>query len=154
MPHRGPFTGGGQAWSDVGQRENPFNPTRNPMIMTTTRTWMAVVAVAAVGCGLHAAETPATPAARIQNPPAAAVVQANATNRFKIKGMHCDGCAKGISSEVRALKGVASVEVSFKTKLADVAYDTNRVTQAEVIRVISEAGYEATAVKAQKGVRP
>ena len=82
------------------------------------------------------------------------VVQANATNQFKIKGMHCDGCAKGIAAEVRAVAGVAAVDVSFERKLAVVAFDTNRVGQVELIRVIKEAGFEATAVRNRKLALP
>jgi len=82
-----------------------------------------------------------------------AASRGSVTNIFQIRGMHCEGCAKGITGEVRALPGVGSVEVSYARKLAVVASDTNRVSEALSIRTIHEAGYEASVVKPGKGAR-
>jgi len=68
---------------------------------------------------------------------------ANATNTFAITGMHCDGCAKGITGELKLTPGVVSADISFSNKLAVVAYDTNRVSSARLIKVVEEAGYQA-----------
>jgi len=68
---------------------------------------------------------------------------ANFTNQFSITGMHCDGCAKGVRSELRAVPGVAEATVSLTNKLAIVVYDTNRVSEELLIKVVKEAGYEA-----------
>ncbi len=65
------------------------------------------------------------------------------TNSFTITGMHCDGCAKGITSELKRTAGVASATVTFSNQLAIVAFDTNRVTSAQLIKVINEAGFQA-----------
>lgn len=73
---------------------------------------------------------------------------ANQTNWFKISGMHCNGCAGGIRSELRQTAGVADATVSFTNKLAMVAYDTNSVTPKQLIGVIKEAGYSAKVTKA------
>jgi copper chaperone CopZ len=77
-------------------------------------------------------------------PPA---VTANATNRFAITGMTCNGCAGGIKAELKLAPGVASAEVSLTNKLAVVAYDTNRTSVAKLVKVITEAGFEAKPVK-------
>ena len=66
--------------------------------------------------------------------------------------MHCEGCAKGITGEVRVVPGVATVEVSLARKLAVVAYDTNRVSQTQLVRVIREAGYEALPLRERRGI--
>lgn len=87
-------------------------------------------------------------------PAITSTVQANTTNVFKIKGMHCDGCAKGIQAELKLLPGIASAQVDFAKKSAQVAYDTNRVDQARLIKTIRDAGYEAVPVRARKGLRP
>jgi copper chaperone CopZ len=122
--------------------------------MKTIRSWLVVAGLAVAWGAARAAETPKTTHADAARPAPVVVVQANATNQFKIKGMHCDGCAKGIAAEVRAVAGVAAVDVSFERKLAVVAFDTNRVGQVELIRVIKEAGFEATAVRNRKEARP
>jgi len=72
---------------------------------------------------------------------------ANATNRFVVNGMHCDGCAQGLTEELRNSKGVATVSVSLTNKLATIAFDTNQVTSARLIKVIREAGFKATLAK-------
>jgi copper chaperone len=75
------------------------------------------------------------------------IITANATNRFTIIGMHCDGCAQGIASELKRAPGVAFASVSFSNKLAVIAYDTNRISAAGLKKVIVEAGFEAKSAK-------
>ena len=73
----------------------------------------------------------------------AADVTANATNRFSISGMHCNGCAGGLTAEFKATPGVAMATVTLSNQLAVVTFDTNRVTTAKLLKVAKEAGYEA-----------
>ena len=73
----------------------------------------------------------------------AADVTANATNRFAISGMHCNGCAGGLTAEFKATPGVVAVTVTLTYQLAVVAFDTNRVTTPRLVKVVSEAGYQA-----------
>lgn len=77
----------------------------------------------------------------------ASKVTANATNRFTITGMHCDGCAGGLTAELKQTRGVASAAVTFSNKLAVVAHDTNRVTAAQLTKVIKDAGFTAKPIK-------
>jgi copper chaperone CopZ len=72
---------------------------------------------------------------------------ANATNEFTITGMHCNGCAQGLGSELQRARGVASATVSFTNRLAVVAYNTNRTSTAKLITVIEEAGFKAKKAK-------
>ena len=72
---------------------------------------------------------------------------ANATNQFTITGMHCDGCAGGLTAELKAARGVATAEVTFSNQLAVVAYDTNKVNTAQLTKVIKEAGFAAKEIK-------
>jgi len=76
------------------------------------------------GTHLHA-DTAASPGA---------IVRANTTNVSKIKGMHCDACAKGIRAELKLLPGIASAEVDFAKQSAEVTYDTNRIDQARLLK--------------------
>jgi len=72
--------------------------------------------------------------------------RANATNRFAIAGMHCEGCAGGLAEELKGTRGVISAQVTFSNKLAVVAYDTNRVSRATLVKVAKAAGFEAKPV--------
>lgn len=67
----------------------------------------------------------------------------NATNCFRVTGMHCKGCASGIASELRRTPGVARADVSLTNGTAVVVLDTNRVSSEALVRVIREAGYDA-----------
>jgi copper chaperone CopZ len=78
---------------------------------------------------------------------AANAVTANATNRFEVAGMHCDGCAQGLTAEFKSTSGVVAAQVTFSNKLAVVVFDTNRVNTAKLIKVADEAGYQAKPVK-------
>lgn len=69
------------------------------------------------------------------------------TNRFTISGMHCDGCAKGLTAEFKQTRGVVFAQVTFSNQLAIVAYDTNRVSPAKLIQVAKEAGFAAQPVQ-------
>ena len=68
---------------------------------------------------------------------------ANATNYFTISGMHCDGCANGLTAELKETKGVVAAQVTFSNQLAMVAIDTNKVNTAKLTKVIKEAGFTA-----------
>jgi P-type Cu+ transporter len=70
-------------------------------------------------------------------------VTGNATNHFTITGMHCDGCAGGLTAELKETPGVASATVTFSNKLAVVSYDTNKITKAKLTAAIKEAGFTA-----------
>jgi copper chaperone CopZ len=100
---------------------------------------------------LAAEESPGTPG--LSAPPTASVIGANVTNRFEIRGMHCGGCAAGITAELKLVSGVVSAEVSFPKRLAVVAYDTNRVSQSQLVKVVHEAGYTAVPLSGRKGRR-
>lgn len=71
------------------------------------------------------------------------VVSANATNRFAITGMSCEGCAGGLQSELAHAKGVASARVVFTNSEAVVAFDTNRTDIATLLKVVEESGFKA-----------
>lgn len=79
--------------------------------------------------------------------PAAPTIRTNAVWHLKITGMHCDGCAGGIRSEVKMLPGVASADVRLKTADALVAVDTNKVSLTKIFKAVEEAGYKAELAK-------
>jgi copper chaperone CopZ len=80
-------------------------------------------------------------------PAADKTTTANATNYFTISGMHCDGCANGLTAELKETKGVISAQVTFSNQLAVVTVDTNKITAPKLTKIIKEAGFEAKPVK-------
>lgn len=73
---------------------------------------------------------------------------ATGTNYFTITGMHCDGCANGLTAELKETKGVIHAQVTFSNQLAMVAIDTNKINTAKLTKVIKEAGFTAKPVAA------
>ncbi|MDE2088747.1 MAG: heavy-metal-associated domain-containing protein [Gammaproteobacteria bacterium] len=66
------------------------------------------------------------------------------TATFTIQGMHCDGCARNIQRLVSALPGVHTAQVSFGKSTAQILYDPQAVTRAQLAQVIAGAGYTVT----------
>lgn len=64
------------------------------------------------------------------------------TNLFLVDGMHCQGCAGGLRSELKAAKGVTSADVVLSNKTATVVYDPLKITPAKLIHVIQESGFK------------
>ncbi len=60
--------------------------------------------------------------------------------------MHCNGCAGGIRSELVAVPGVLSAKVRYPEADAEVKVDPAQVDQEKLIKVIQEAGYQATRI--------
>ncbi len=98
--------------------------------------FILLLAVAGIASILRAEDAPA--------------VTANATNHFQIKGMSCDGCARGIASELKRWPGVISADVTFGKKLAVVAFDTNFVSTQGLKKAIVDAGYGAKLIRSAK----
>ena len=63
------------------------------------------------------------------------------TAKFKIEGMHCEGCARIIQSLLERKTGVRTVNVSFKESEARILYDTTTVAEDQLAASIEKAGY-------------
>ncbi len=105
---------------------------------------LAVAIGVAVGCQTQTSDAPksarsADPAPTVRN------LHRPRTKVFTIAiaGMHCEGCASGIRSELARLPGVTSARVHLKSARARVVGEENQVTTSQLIHAIEEAGYQA-----------
>ncbi|MEM2240525.1 MAG: heavy metal translocating P-type ATPase [Candidatus Bathyarchaeia archaeon] len=64
--------------------------------------------------------------------------------KLRIKGMHCEGCAKTIEKALLRVRGVVSAHVSFTLEEAVVEYNPAEVDVEKIKKFIEEAGYEAS----------
>lgn len=62
-----------------------------------------------------------------------------------IEGMCCEHCAKRVENALSAVSGVVSADVKLKKKTA-VVRSREEIDEAEISKVISEAGYTVTAI--------
>ena len=67
------------------------------------------------------------------------------TVTFKIEGMHCEGCAANIQSLLQRKGGVQKAAASFKESEARILYDSNAVTEEELVDAIENSGYRVAA---------
>jgi copper chaperone len=65
----------------------------------------------------------------------------NSTNTFVVQGMHCDGCAKGLCSELKSTPGVSGAVVTLSNRLARIVFDSNRVDTVRLLKVVEDAGF-------------
>lgn len=79
--------------------------------------------------------------------------RANATNWLAVTGMHCEGCARGLNSELRRIPGVITATVTFTNRLAIVVYDTNQVSLTNLLKAVAEAGYGAKPIDQPRNQR-
>lgn len=75
----------------------------------------------------------------------ASVVVAAATAELTvtISGMHCGGCATGITAMLRRTEGVLKAEVSYEERRAVVAYDPAKTSPEKIVEAIEKMGYKA-----------
>ncbi|PHR90493.1 MAG: copper-translocating P-type ATPase [Blastopirellula sp.] len=61
-----------------------------------------------------------------------------------VSGMHCASCSLRVESALQNVKGVESAVVNLATNQAKVQFDTEQSIADELIRAVSQSGYEAT----------
>jgi copper chaperone len=64
---------------------------------------------------------------------------------LKITGMSCGGCVRSVTGVLKALPGVASVDVTLEPGEARVSFDPAQVSPAQLAAAVEDAGFEVTA---------
>jgi copper chaperone CopZ len=62
---------------------------------------------------------------------------------FSIKGMHCNSCATSIELELEGK--VNSVNASYADEKAEIDFDSKKISESEIIKIIKKMGYEVDA---------
>jgi len=65
------------------------------------------------------------------------------TVAIPIEGMTCASCAAQVKKALRALDGVADVEVSLEHRIARVRYAADKVKPEDLVGAINRLGYKA-----------
>ena len=63
------------------------------------------------------------------------------TIKLNIKGMTCDGCAKGIEKNVASLNGIHLNEVNYQKGEGNFSFDKNLVAKENIIKEIEKTGH-------------
>lgn len=70
---------------------------------------------------------------------------------FKVSGMTCGMCAKGVEAQLKKLDGVNSATVSYKDGSATVVFDDAKVTPEKIKETIEKSGFKAEPKEKGKG---
>jgi copper ion binding protein len=63
---------------------------------------------------------------------------------FDVRGMHCQSCVGLVTDEVGDVDGVESVTVELANGRAVVRLDPDVASDADIVKAVREAGYEAS----------
>jgi copper chaperone CopZ len=78
---------------------------------------------------------------------------ADAKAEMTIDGMSCQvGCAAYIDEELEKVSGVISADVSFKNKLASIAYDNSLISEHDIVSTINslkDSAYSVASVEVE-----
>lgn len=59
-----------------------------------------------------------------------------------IQGMHCEGCARKISSRLAQQPGVRAADVSFNDGQARVLYDAGATSEDALASIVNQLGFQ------------
>lgn len=93
----------------------------------------AIIVLGLAGQGLYAA---APPSQRVAKSDLKAVV-------IPVEGMACVACAASVKRALKAIDGVAEVEVNLARRSAQVTYMPAKVTPDRLVEAINKLGYRA-----------
>ncbi|MFA5948131.1 MAG: cation transporter [Candidatus Gracilibacteria bacterium] len=63
---------------------------------------------------------------------------------IKITGMHCASCATLIEVFLKEASGVKKADVNYSSESANVSFDSEKINTNNLLKVIKDAGYEAS----------
>lgn len=76
-------------------------------------------------------------------------VSAQKTEKVVIKtSAECGQCKERIESKLNYTKGISFAELDYETKELTVKFKADKITLAEIKKIVSELGYDADEVKA------
>lgn len=64
--------------------------------------------------------------------------------KLEIDGMSCQGCADSLTRRLTSEPGVIDASVSFETKAALIEYESEKLTELDLTKVVGEAGFSGT----------
>lgn len=63
--------------------------------------------------------------------------------RYRVTGMTCSACSSHVEKSVNKLEGIERASVNLLTETMDVTYDEARLSGAEIVAAVEQAGYGA-----------
>ena len=70
--------------------------------------------------------------------------------KLYVSGMTCTNCQTRIASALNARSGITEISVSYETDTAEFSYDPSKISLEQIIEIIGNLGYEASAQNISK----
>ncbi len=67
--------------------------------------------------------------------------------KFKISGMHCTACTLEVDDALEEIDGVKQSNTHYAKAVAEVTFDTDKLTEEKIVSIIQKVGYTAQPVK-------
>ncbi len=93
---------------------------------------------------IASAETPSCNCASKPTSRAALLQGEHTTFNFSVQGMSCEGCEKGLSTKLKAIKDLQIQEVSHKEERVIVHAPTGQYNAEQLVKYIEKAGYSVS----------
>lgn len=61
---------------------------------------------------------------------------------LKVEGMSCGHCKVAVEKALKGVSGVTEAEVDLSRKSVTVIYETGKAVREDIVKAISDAGYE------------
>lgn len=65
------------------------------------------------------------------------------SSNFTIKGMTCSACSSRLERVIGNMDGVSEASVNLATETLKTSYDSDQISQEDIIKMVSDAGFEA-----------
>lgn len=69
-------------------------------------------------------------------------MQSKIIEKYVVSGMSCASCAATIENKLSSTKGVVKAEVNFPIKSASIEFDSAKVSEKEIKKIVKSLGYE------------
>jgi len=69
------------------------------------------------------------------------------TVSIRVEGMSCGGCAVAVRVALDRLPGVQKAEVKLDTQIAEVTFDSDKVTVDQIVEAIQKVGFTPRVLK-------
>jgi copper chaperone CopZ len=69
------------------------------------------------------------------------------TVQFRITGMTCAACAKGLQASLRNIAGIVKADVDFKAERAVITFDTEKQSADSLSKFVTKCGYQVKEIK-------
>lgn len=73
-------------------------------------------------------------------------------DKYNVTGMTCSACSLAVEKNVKKLEGIEEVNVNLLNNNMSVKYDHDKLTEADIIKAVEDAGYGANLVGINKKV--